>query len=236
MPKPEITKRFEEKIEKDAEKGIYRIKIPFRDEMIPMDVYPTVFPPSSEHSISSKILYTSLGEVRGKKILEIGSGTGITSIICAKLGAEHVDAVDVSKEAVLCTQNNVLLNNQEDIVSVFESDIFSNVLQKKYDLIIANLPILNLETNNESNITKALYDPGLKLHKELFSKAHRYLSEGGLIILTHANLLSKDTSTPMADFTELESLLSESGLSVISKVSQDELGYTWICYNLGIQM
>jgi len=40
----------------------------------------------------------------------------------------------------------------------------------------------------------------------------------------------------MADFTELESLLSESGLSVISKVSQDELGYTWICYNLGIQM
>lgn len=52
--------------------------------------------------------------IEGKRVLELGAGTGYLSIICAKcLGADHVTASDGSEEVVDSLPDNLVLNRVE---------------------------------------------------------------------------------------------------------------------------
>jgi methylase of polypeptide subunit release factors len=139
--------------------------------------------------------------------------------------------VDVNENAIDCAKHNVRINNLEDIISVFESDIFSNVTSIDYDVIIANLPIVNFNAE-DNKINNALYDGDFKLHKRLFEEVKDHLSPDGYIAFTHANLQSKETDNPMGDFEELEDLVKNHGLRIAEKVPYEDLGYNWIYYKL----
>lgn len=53
--------------------------------------------------------------VSGKRILELGAGTGLVSILCARwLGATHVTATDGDDTVLDDLQKNVFLNELED--------------------------------------------------------------------------------------------------------------------------
>lgn len=53
--------------------------------------------------------------VRDRSVLELGAGTGYTSILCAKyLGSSHVLATDGSHDVVACMSTNFYLNNLQD--------------------------------------------------------------------------------------------------------------------------
>ena len=81
--------------------------------------------------------YVENEDFTGKKILDIGAGTGILSILASKLGAEKVDACDIDQVAVDNALDNIKINNTP-IIDVFTSDLFSNV-NDKYDVIFANI-------------------------------------------------------------------------------------------------
>jgi len=44
------------------------------------------------------------GELEGAKFLDIGSGSGLSSLSAARLGAKHIDAVDIDKNSVEATR------------------------------------------------------------------------------------------------------------------------------------
>jgi ribosomal protein L11 methyltransferase len=54
----------------------------------------------------------------GDRVLDVGTGTGILAIAAAKMGASHVDAMDVEPAAVKAAQENVRANGVADRVSV----------------------------------------------------------------------------------------------------------------------
>ena len=54
--------------------------------------------------------------VAGRRGLDMGSGTGVLSIVAAKCGAAHVDAVDIDEWAYNNALENIRLNNTNDIV------------------------------------------------------------------------------------------------------------------------
>ncbi|KAG8169070.1 hypothetical protein KVR01_001819 [Diaporthe batatas] len=58
-------------------------------------------------------LSTNSHLVAGKRVLELGAGTGYLSILCAKLGAEHVTSSDGSEEVVEKLADNFSLNSLE---------------------------------------------------------------------------------------------------------------------------
>jgi len=70
-------------------------------------------------------------------VLDVGTGTGILGIACAKLGAEHVLCVDIDPKAVEIAQENIAINQVEDRVAVSQQEI--STLKDTYDLIVANL-------------------------------------------------------------------------------------------------
>ena len=73
-----------------------------------------------------------------RKVLDIGTGTGILAISAAKLGAREVLAIDHNKLAVETAQRNVLLNGVEDRVKVTqgEAEAFGG---EKTDMALVNL-------------------------------------------------------------------------------------------------
>jgi len=55
----------------------------------------------------------------GDRVLDVGTGTGILAIAAAKLGATHVDAMDVEPAAVKAAVENVQANGVGEAVSVY---------------------------------------------------------------------------------------------------------------------
>ncbi len=72
------------------------------------------------------------------KVLDLGCGSGILSVIAAKLGAEHVDAVDIDPVAVKTAAENSVANGTDGRVTVLQGDIRS-VRGRRYDLAVANI-------------------------------------------------------------------------------------------------
>jgi len=75
--------------------------------------------------------------LQGKKVLDMGCGTGILAIFAEMKGAQKVDAIDIDNWCYENSLENVERNNCKTI-SVFEGD--SRLLKPaNYDLIIANI-------------------------------------------------------------------------------------------------
>lgn len=62
--------------------------------------------------------------VTGKRVLELGAGTGYLSIMCAKhLGATHVIASDGSDDVINNLPDNMFLNSLQDSQSIVPMDV-----------------------------------------------------------------------------------------------------------------
>jgi ribosomal protein L11 methyltransferase len=84
------------------------------------------------------LIYLRERQIRIIKVLDLGTGTGILSIVAGFLGADHVTAVDLNPLAVKTAERNVLLNHLEETITVIEGDALDFV-DKSADLVIANI-------------------------------------------------------------------------------------------------
>jgi len=76
-------------------------------------------------------------DIEGKRVLDMGCGTGVLAIVAEKRGAKEVDAIDIDNWCYLNSLENVERNNCSRI-SVYEggAELLGN---KKYEVIIANI-------------------------------------------------------------------------------------------------
>lgn len=75
--------------------------------------------------------------LRGKSVLDYGSGTGILAILACRLGARHIDALEI--EPIAC--ENAVDNcraNQAETVNVIEGTL-EQVMGRQYDVVLANI-------------------------------------------------------------------------------------------------
>lgn len=76
-------------------------------------------------------------ELRQKKVLDMGSGTGVLAILAEIRGGGPIDAIDIDHWCYLNAQENAERNNCHQI-TVLEGDV-SLIADKSYDVIIANI-------------------------------------------------------------------------------------------------
>lgn len=76
-------------------------------------------------------------DLKGKKVLDMGCGTGVLAILAEMRGAHEIDAIDIDEWCVKNTTENIGKNNCAHInVELGNASILG---QRKYDIIIANI-------------------------------------------------------------------------------------------------
>lgn len=129
-------------------------------------------------------------------ILELCTGSGCLPIMLADMFQNaHVDAVDISQDALTVAQINVNTYELQDRITLIESDLYNRVPDKKYDLIISNPPYVNSgsmaklpkEYLHEPQIALAGGNDGMDLVREIIAGAAQRLTEDGILMVEIGN-------------------------------------------------
>lgn len=115
----------------------------------------------------------------GRRVLDCFTHTGAFALNCALAGAEHVTAVDISKDAIEQTKHNAELNGLAERMDFVTADVFDLLteleLAKKcpYDYIILDPPAF---TKSRGTVQSAI-----KGYKAINAKAMKLLPRGGYL-------------------------------------------------------
>ena len=105
--------------------------------------------------IDSVLLTEFARDIKNDKcIVDLGTGTGILSILLSKkVNPKKIIGVVVQKEVYEMAKRSVKLNNLENIIELINSDVIDLKLQKNfYDVVITNPPYKKMGTGiNASN-------------------------------------------------------------------------------------
>lgn len=166
------------------------------------DVYsPVIFPGASKQ--------TDLLVRKGERFLEMGCGTGVFSIQAALDGAEEVVAIDINPSAVANARENAQLHDVEDVVTVFQGDMFAPLApDQRFDVIFFNIPFChrNCPTEELSMLGRSLFDPEHDLLYRFLKEGANHLSPNGRLILGY--------STTHGDIEQMYAWASQYGWDV----------------------
>jgi ribosomal protein L3 glutamine methyltransferase len=147
-------------------------------------------------------------------ILDLGTGSGCIGIACAYVFPDaRVDLVDISTEALEVAQRNVADHGLEDQVTVIQSDLFSALKGRHYDLILSNPPYVGLaeldtlptEYHHEPRLGLVAGAEGLDMVEQILRQATDYLKRDGLLIVEVGNAqYALCEALPDVPFTWLE--------------------------------
>lgn len=123
---------------------------------------------------------------------DICTGSGCLGILLAHAFPNaDIDVIDISPDAIAVA--NININNYElqDRITAIESDMFSALAGKRYDLIISNPPYVDApsmaqlphEYRNEPQLALGSGEAGLDHTHTLLRHAAEHLNEGGLLIV-----------------------------------------------------
>lgn len=143
-----------------------------------------VYPPSED----SVMLIQSFDVDADESLLEIGCGSGVVAIHCARDGAD-VTCGDINPKAVELTKMNADMNSVN--VDVFETDLFSNI-SGRFDTIVFNLPYLPVEEEGELSKAWSGGFDGMGPLPKLIAEAPDHLNMNGRLIIVVSSLMDQD--------------------------------------------
>lgn len=137
-------------------------------------------------------------ELKGKKVLDMGTGTGILAITAAEKGAEVI-AADIDPGALEVARENAGEEGFEEIEFV-ESDLFENI-DSKFDLIVFNPPYLPGNDYRELEGGEA----GVELTERFLEEAGDYLEEEGYVVFIGSSRSDIEGLKEKFDLEQIES-------------------------------
>lgn len=124
-------------------------------------------------------------------VLDLCTGSGCLAVIAANLFPNaHVDAVDLSPDALDVASRNVADYGLEGRVTLYEGDLFAPLKDHKYDLIITNPPYVDEagmnalpeEFRHEPEMALAAGSDGLDIVHRIMKEAGSHLNPKGGIL------------------------------------------------------
>lgn len=131
-------------------------------------------------------------KTNAKKILDLCTGSGAIAVSLAKyLPETEIVAVDISNEALKIAKKNAISNQVENQITFISSDMFTNLNDEKFDIIVSNPPYIkrNVIENLDEEVKKEPYialdggEDGLEFYKKIIKESYQYLKYGGYLCL-----------------------------------------------------
>ena len=129
-------------------------------------------------------------------VLDLCTGSGCIAIACAyAFPNAQIDAVDLSADALAVAEINLQKHHLSDDLALYQSDLFSALPRKPYDIIVSNPPYVSIaeweglpaEFHAEPALGFKGGDNGLDLVIKILVEANYYLAEHGILVVEVGN-------------------------------------------------
>jgi len=159
--------------------------------------------------------------------LDMCTGSGCLAILLAHAYPHaDIDAVDISSDALAVAQRNVSDYGLAERINLVRSDLFENVPDKSYDLIICNPPYVDAhamdtlpaEYRHEPALALASGDDGLDAVRVLLKDAPRFLNHGAcLVVEVGHNRAAVEAAFPRLAVTWLAAQAKDDGVFIVTR-------------------
>lgn len=170
--------------------------------------------------------YGLLSEVSAPRILDLCTGGGCIGIACAlEMPDAHVDASDISRDALTLAAENVHRHAVANRVRLLEGSLYAPVAGP-YDLIVSNPPYVDAadmaampsEFGHEPALGLAAGEDGLDRVREILAGAAEHLSPNGLLVVEVGNSApAVEAAWPSVPFEWLEFPSGGDGVFLLSR-------------------
>lgn len=140
-----------------------------------------VYPPRED----SLLLLRHVEVEPGERVLDMGTGTGIIALHCAKARTE-VTAVDLNPHAASCAEANARKNHLE--MQVVQSDLFLDV-EGEFDVMAFNPPYVPDDIRGTIERSWAGGEDGVRVLERFLREAPRHLAPGGRIYVLLSSVM-----------------------------------------------
>jgi tRNA1Val (adenine37-N6)-methyltransferase len=122
--------------------------------------------------------------IQPKRILDIGSGTGLLSLMIAQKSKTIIDAVEIDEDSFKQTKENFSESPWNKQLQAFYTNVKNWNASSKYDLIISNPPFFENDLKSENkNKNLAKHHDGLTLKELLQSINNNLETDGNFAVL-----------------------------------------------------
>jgi len=171
-------------------------------------ILPHVYVPGDRSVPAMFAAYAHL--IAGKRVLDMGTGTGVLALLAARLGAIEVVATDNNAQAVENARLNVERLGLTGTVEVRgPADLFDSVVGETFDVILFNAPWIQGEPR--TLYETANYDPGYRVINGFLRAAPTHLASDGAILLQYSNVSQR---TGEGSLDHLHEVITATGLRV----------------------
>ena len=119
---------------------------------------------------------------KGLSVLDVGTGSGILSILAARMGAGEVLGIDTDEVAVEVARENARQNRVSDLIQVRKGSIGN--IQRQFDVVVANIDLRSLRRMRRP-LLRHLKGKGLLVVSGLLEgegeRLRRYYMETGVL-------------------------------------------------------
>ena len=129
-------------------------------------------------------------KINAKKILDMCTGSGAIAVSLAKyLDNVEITAVDISEKSLDVAKTNAKNNEIENKITFIESNLFENIVNEKYDIIVSNPPYirkdviktLTKEVQKEPKIALDGGYDGLDFYRKITHQSEEYIKFNGYL-------------------------------------------------------
>ncbi len=168
-----------------------------------------------------------------RSVLDVGTGSGCIAIACAVAFPQaRVDGVDISADALSLARENRRDHRLSRRVRLIESNYFSALGQRRYDIIVSNPPYVGSaefnalppEYGHEPSLGLRSGRDGLDAVRVLLGESREHLRPGGILVVEVGNTeVAVRRRWPRVPFTWLGFARGGGGVFVLTADALDSI-------------